>query len=96
MIRTRHLAEASDDGLIKLVWQMAGSMQIEQDQRSSLIERGQATVCDTARPYRIRMSEHSHFAVFMLPYAACPGWVRSDMVAKDGASDGAKKRRRNG
>lgn len=74
VVRTRHLAEASDSGLIKLVWQMSGLVQIEQDNRTSLIEMGQATVCDTARPYRIRISEHSHFAVFMLPYASCPGW----------------------
>lgn len=74
VIRTRHLSEASDVGLIKLVWQMSGSMQIEQDGRTSLIEVGQATVCDTARAYRIRLSENAHFAVFMLPHESCPGW----------------------
>lgn len=74
VIRTRHLADSSESGSFKLIWQMSGDMQIEQDDCSSLIEVGQATVCDTARPYRIRMSEHSKFAVFMLPYASCPGW----------------------
>ena len=74
VIRTRHLAEASEAGFLKLIWQMSGQMHIEQDGRSSEINVGQATVCDTARPYRIKLSEHSHFAVFMLPYAACPGW----------------------
>lgn len=74
VIRTRHLAEASESGALKLIWQMAGDLSIEQDGRSSLIEVGQATVCDTARPYRIRLSEQSNFAVFMLPFSSCPGW----------------------
>jgi AraC family transcriptional regulator, positive regulator of tynA and feaB len=74
VIRTRHLAETSESGSLKLIWQMAGDMRIEQDDRSSVIEVGQATVCDTARPYRIRLSERSNFAVFMLPYSSCPGW----------------------
>ncbi|THD02179.1 hypothetical protein B1810_14680 [Panacagrimonas perspica] len=74
VIRTRHLAEASEAGFIKLVWQMSGSLQLEQDKRQCLIEPGQAAVCDTARPYRIRLSERAHFAVLMLPHAACPGW----------------------
>lgn len=74
VIRTPDLAEASEAGNLKLIWQMSGQMNIEQDQRASQIEVGQATVCDTARPYRIKLSEHSHFVVFMLPYGACPGW----------------------
>lgn len=74
VIRTRHLAEASEAGFIKLVWQMSGSLQLEQDKRQCLIESGQATVLDTARPYRIRLSEQAHFAVLMLPHSACPGW----------------------
>ncbi|MGQ0701321.1 MAG: helix-turn-helix domain-containing protein [Panacagrimonas sp.] len=74
VIRTRHLAEASEKGFIKLLWQMSGRIQVEQDRRQCLIEPGQATVCDTARPYRIRLSEGAHFAVLMLPHAACPGW----------------------
>jgi len=74
VIRTRHLSERAESGSLKLIWQMAGTLHIEQDERSSLIEVGQATVCDTGRPYRIRMSEQSNFAVVMLPYASCPGW----------------------
>ena len=74
VIRTRHLAEASEAGFIKLMWQMSGHLCIEQSGNSSVIEAGQATVCDTARPYRIRLSHGAHFVVFMLPYASCPGW----------------------
>ncbi len=74
VIRTRHLAEASEEGYIKLLWQMAGGIQVEQDRRQCVIAPGQATVCDTARPYRIRLTEGAHFAVLMLPHAACPGW----------------------
>lgn len=74
VIRTRHLAEASDAGFIKLMWQMSGELQLEQDRRQCLLLPGHAAVCDTARPYRIRLSEHAHFAVLMLPHDACPGW----------------------
>lgn len=74
VIRTRHLAETSEKGFIKLLWQMSGGIQLEQDRRQCLIEPGQATVCDTARPYRIRLTEGAHFAVLMLPHDACPGW----------------------
>lgn len=74
VIRTRHLAETSEQGYIKLLWQMSGGIQLEQDRRQCVIEPGQATVCDTARPYRIRLTEGAHFAVLMLPHAACPGW----------------------
>lgn len=74
VIRTRHLAEASESGFIKLVWQMSGELLLEQDNRRCIVEPGQATVCDTARPYRMRLSDRAHFAVLVLPYSACPGW----------------------
>lgn len=74
VIRTRHLAEASEAGYLKLMWQMSGAVSVEQDGHETVVNAGQATVCDTARPYRIRVGEGSHFAVFMLPYESCPGW----------------------
>ncbi|MGQ0620096.1 MAG: helix-turn-helix domain-containing protein [Panacagrimonas sp.] len=74
VIRTRHLADASETGFIKLLWQMAGEMELEQDRRHCVIGPGQAAVCDTARPYRIRLAASAHFAVLMLPHDACPGW----------------------
>lgn len=76
VIRTRHLAESSESGFIKLMWQMAGGLHLEQGGRQCIIEPGQAAVCDTTRPYRIRLSEGAHFAVLMLPHDACPGWER--------------------
>jgi len=74
VVRTKRLAETSEEGFIKVMWQMAGQMHLEQDQRQCLILPGQAAVCDTARPYHIRLSEKAHFAVLMLPYGALPGW----------------------
>lgn len=74
VIRTRHLAEASEAGFIKVMWQMSGELRVEQDDRQCLIEPGEVTVCDTSRPYRIRLSDNAHFAVLMLPHDACPGW----------------------
>lgn len=74
VIRTKCLAERSEEGFIKVMWQMAGQMYLEQDQKQVLVLPGQATVCDTARPYRIHLSDKAHFAVLMLPYLALPGW----------------------
>lgn len=74
VIRTRHLAEASEAGFLKLIWQVSGQIGLEQDGRNALIRTGQATVCDTARPYRITVSDMAQFAVLTLPYEACAGW----------------------
>ncbi len=76
VIRTRHLADRSETGYIKLLWQLSGDIQLEQDNRRCHVVPGQTTVCDSTRPYRIRVSDGAHFAVLMLPHAACPGWER--------------------
>lgn len=72
--RTRQLAERADFGYVKLMWQLTGSMEIEQDNRRSVLVSGEACVCDTARPYRVAVMENSQFAVLTLPYGALPGW----------------------
>lgn len=72
--RTRHLAEMTDSGSIKIMWQLSGGLMVEQDDRSCSLSPGQATVCDSARPYRIQMSDQSKFAVLMLPHDYCAGW----------------------
>lgn len=74
VIRTDHLAATAEAGHIKLLWQLSGELRILQDDRECVLGAGQATVCDTSRPYRVRLSEHSRFAVFMLPHEGCPGW----------------------
>jgi len=74
LVRTRCLAETSEAGYAKLILQMSGSLQIEQDDRSCRIGPGQVGVCDTTRPYRIRVSDRASFAVLMLPHEALPGW----------------------
>ena len=76
VIRTRQLADRAESGHIKLLWQLAGRMEVEQDGRSALIEAGQTVACDTTRPYRCRLHDGAHFAVLMLPHAMCPGWER--------------------
>jgi AraC-like DNA-binding protein len=74
--RTARLADAAEAGYIKLFWPMSGMMEIAQDNGNAVIGVGQATIFDTARPYRIRLSDDAYFAVLMLPYTACPGWQR--------------------
>ncbi|WP_269620911.1 helix-turn-helix domain-containing protein [Zhongshania sp. BJYM1] len=74
VIRTRHLAEVADAGFIKIIWQLNGKIHLEQNSKSCLILPGQAAVCDTARPYKIGMTDSSRFAVLTLPHQACVGW----------------------
>lgn len=76
VLRTRLHAEAADSGHIKLIWQLAGTMDVEQDRRCTVIRRGQSTAVDTTRSYRCRLSEGAHFAVLTVPHGACPGWQR--------------------
>lgn len=73
-IRSRHLAEASQAGYIKVIWQLSGRTDIEQDGRSFGLEAGQVGVCDTSRPYRIRLPDRGFLAVLLLPYDTLPQW----------------------
>lgn len=77
VIRTRRLADASESGFIKMVWTAAGQLELEQDKRQCLVKLGQVAVCDTARPYRIRVSEGTRFVVLMMPYSTFPEWQSS-------------------
>lgn len=74
--RSPQLASRSEAGYVKLMWQVSGAMEVEQDKRRSIIQPGYACVCDTARPYRVGLADGSHFAVLTLPYEALPGWER--------------------
>jgi AraC family transcriptional regulator, positive regulator of tynA and feaB len=72
--RTRHLAEASEEGFVKVLWQISGTLGIQQDQHQCRIEPGEVTACDTARPYRITLSEGATFVVLMCPYTWVSDW----------------------
>lgn len=76
VLRTRPLAAAAESGHIKLLWQLAGTMDVEQDRRCTVMQRGQSTAIDTTRSYRCRLSDGAYFAVLTLPHDACPGWER--------------------
>jgi AraC family transcriptional regulator, positive regulator of tynA and feaB len=91
--RTRQLAGRAEAGHVKLMWQIAGSIEIEQDRQSSVIHAGDACVCDTARPYRVAVQEGAHFAVLTLPYNALPGWEAiSQQVCGQRLQDGVTAR----
>ncbi len=74
VIRTRQLAEASDIGYIKLMWQRSGELHVEQDGRRCTLSAGQVAVCDTTRPYRVILAGSASFAVLMLAHDGIPGW----------------------
>lgn len=74
VIRTRHLAESSDSGFIKVLWQQAGTLTLEQDGKHCTVVQGEFAVCDTTRPYRIGLSEGACFSVLMAPHDVVAGW----------------------
>lgn len=76
-VRSRHLAEASQAGYIQVMWQLSSWTEGEQDGNSFRLEAGDVCVCDTARPYRIRLADRSRVAVLMLPSEAFPNWEHS-------------------
>ncbi|THD03153.1 hypothetical protein B1810_11285 [Panacagrimonas perspica] len=74
VIRTRHLAEAAENGFVKLLWQKSGALFLEQDGKHCSLEPGEFAVCDTVRPYRVGLSDAATFAVLMLPHDSISGW----------------------
>ncbi|MCC4309053.1 MAG: helix-turn-helix domain-containing protein [Alcanivorax sp.] len=74
--RTGLGARRAEEGLLKVMWQQNGRTAVEQDGRETLLNTGDVTICDTARPYQLAMQDHAQLAVLMLPYEAIPGWER--------------------
>lgn len=66
--RTAHLARHATAGYLKVLWQLAGNLELAQDRRSVELHPGQASLCDTTRPYRIRVSDGARLAVLLVPY----------------------------
>lgn len=93
VIRTQRLAEASDIGYIKLMWQRSGKLYVEQDGRRCVLGAGEVAVCDTTRPYRVILADGTSFAVLMLDHDAIPGWHSlSQRVCGTRLADGASTR----
>lgn len=80
-IRTPRQASASECGYIKWLWLEQGRMEIRQGTKRLELAPGQAGVCDTARPYRVRFDDPVRFTVLTLPYDAMPGWERISELA---------------
>jgi len=72
--RSPHLAYGSHTGLVKVMWPLSGRIEVEQDGRSFGLEQGQVGVCDTSRPYRMRMAARTSVAVLLLPHDTFSGW----------------------
>lgn len=66
--RTPLLARRANAGYLKVMWQLAGTMEISQDRRSVYLDAGRAALCDTTRPYRLRVSDGARLAVLLIPY----------------------------
>lgn len=76
VVRSRPIDESSEQGFIKIIWQMSGRLHVDQDGRSDIVESNRAVILDTARPYRIQLSQQSDFAVLVMPYEVFPNWDR--------------------
>lgn len=66
--RTATLARRANTGYIKIMWQLAGRMELSQDRRTVCLDPGQASLCDTTRAYRLRLTEGSRLAVLLIPH----------------------------
>ena len=66
--RTPLLARRANAGYLKVMWQLAGKLELSQDRRSVCLDAGRATLCDTTRPYRIHVSDGARLAVLLIPY----------------------------
>ncbi|WP_348766178.1 helix-turn-helix domain-containing protein [uncultured Salinisphaera sp.] len=66
--RTAYLARRANAGYLKVLWQLAGTLELTQDRRSVRLQAGRASLCDTTRPYRIRVSDGARLAVLLIPY----------------------------
>ena len=66
--RTPQLARRANAGYLKVLWQLAGTMELSQDRRSVHLDAGRAALCDTTRPYRLRVSDGARLAVLLIPY----------------------------
>ena len=66
--RTPQLARQANAGYLKVMWQLAGSVELSQDRRSVCLLPGRASLCDTTRPYRIRVGDGARLAVLLIPY----------------------------
>ncbi|GAB3677530.1 helix-turn-helix domain-containing protein [Salinisphaera aquimarina] len=66
--RTPVLARRASAGYLKVMWQLAGQLELSQDRRSVCLAPGHAALCDTTRPYRIRLSDGARLAVLLIPY----------------------------
>jgi len=76
--RTAVLARRANAGYLKVIWQLAGKLELSQDRRSVCLDPGRATLCDTTRPYRIRVSDGARLAVLLIPYGVdsrLPGYA---------------------
>lgn len=66
--RTATLARRANAGYLKIMWQLAGSMELSQDRRTVYLDPGQTSLCDTTRAYRLRLTEGARLAVLLIPY----------------------------
>ena len=66
--RTAALARRANAGYLKVMWQLAGQLELSQDRRSVCLDTGRATLCDTTRPYKIRLSNGARLAVLLIPH----------------------------
>ncbi len=70
VIRTRELALEDRLRFFKVIWQLGGCMQLEQQGRAVTVDAGHWVTYDTSRPYDIETSDDAHFLVLLLPFEA--------------------------
>lgn len=71
--RRRHLRE-EPLGYIKVIWQLSGQTDLEQEGRALSLQVGHVVVLDTSRPFRMSFPDRASVAILLLPYEAVPEW----------------------
>ncbi|MBA4720130.1 MAG: helix-turn-helix domain-containing protein [Alcanivorax sp.] len=88
LTRTDYAIKRAETGYLKVMWQQAGRMLVEQDGHRTVLRPGDITVCDTSRPYRLEKDHQAQLTVLTLPYHAVPGWHQiSDRLCGRSLSD---------
>lgn len=66
-VRSKHqVAKASEDCFLVLI-QRLGESWIEQDGRSTWLRQGEFAICDSSRPYQMRLPQRFHHQVLKIP-----------------------------
>lgn len=85
-IRSKRQAEQSEAACYKVIWQITGQCQVEQNGRSVTLLPDHWLIYDAARPYTVECSDRAEFVALLSPAEDDLGW-RQFTVANGGIAE---------